>query len=122
VPVVGPEVLTGSTRLKAGTAQKMVLNMMSTAAMAKLGYVSGNRMSNLRARNAKLRARAIRIVIAETGLNEDQATTALDAADGDTNLALVMIKANCELAAAKSALADSKGVVTEAIKAVRKHG
>lgn len=122
VPVVGPEVLTGSTRLKAGTAQKMVLNMMSTAAMAKLGYVSGNRMSNLRARNAKLRARAIRIVMAETGLSEDQATTALDAADGDTNLALVMIKTDCGLEAAMNALADSKGVVPEAIDAVRRHG
>jgi N-acetylmuramic acid 6-phosphate etherase len=57
VPVVGPEVVTGSTRLKAGSAQKMVLNMISTAALTKLGYVSGNRMSNLRARNSKLRAR-----------------------------------------------------------------
>ncbi|MBA3256856.1 MAG: N-acetylmuramic acid 6-phosphate etherase, partial [Pyrinomonadaceae bacterium] len=61
VLVVGPEVVTGSTRLKAGTAQKMVLNMLSTATLVKLGYVSGNRMINLQARNSKLRARAVRI-------------------------------------------------------------
>ena len=64
VPVVGPEVLTGSSRLKAGTAQKMVLNMISTATMVRLGYVSGNRMSNLQPKNIKLRERAVRIVMA----------------------------------------------------------
>jgi N-acetylmuramic acid 6-phosphate etherase len=116
VPVVGPEVITGSTRLKAGTAQKMVLNMISTAAMVKLGYVSGNRMSNLRARNAKLRGRAIRILMTETGLSEDAAATALDAADGDTQVALVMTRVGCEAEKAKKALANSKGVVQEAIK------
>src|SRR5262249_27316709 len=73
VPVVGPEVLTGSSRLKAGTAQKMVLNMISTATMVRLGYVSGNRMSNLQARNVKLKDRALRIVVAETGLDEHAA-------------------------------------------------
>ena len=59
VPVVGPEVVAGSTRLKAGTAQKLVLNMLSTATMAELGYVTGNRMTNVLPRNSKLRARAI---------------------------------------------------------------
>jgi N-acetylmuramic acid 6-phosphate etherase len=78
VPVVGPEVLTGSSRLKAGTAQKMVLNMISTATMVRLGYVSGNRMSNLQARNTKLRERAVRIVMAETGLDQAAATAALE--------------------------------------------
>ena len=73
VPVVGPEVLTGSSRLKAGTAQKMVLNMISTATMVGLGYVRGNRMSNLQARNIKLRDRAVRIVMAETGRDHDAA-------------------------------------------------
>jgi N-acetylmuramic acid 6-phosphate etherase len=81
VPVVGPEVLTGSSRLKAGTAQKMVLNMISTATMVRLGYVSGNRMSNLRASNIKLRDRAVRIVMAETGVNEQTATSALEASN-----------------------------------------
>ncbi|MGH9967237.1 MAG: N-acetylmuramic acid 6-phosphate etherase [Pyrinomonadaceae bacterium] len=118
VPVVGPEVVTGSTRLKAGTAQKMVLNMLSTATLVKLGYVSGNRMSNVQARNTKLRARAIRVIMAETGMNENAATTALDAADGDTKVALVMIRVDCGVEAAKRALADSKGVVSLAVSRV----
>jgi N-acetylmuramic acid 6-phosphate etherase len=79
VPVVGPEVVTGSSRLKAGTAQKMVLNMISTATMVRLGYVRGNRMSNLQARNTKLRERAVRIVMAETGVDQETATAALEA-------------------------------------------
>lgn len=78
VPVVGPEVLTGSSRLKAGTAQKMVLNMISTATMVRLGYVSGNRMSNMQARNTKLRERAVRIVMAEAGLDQAAATRELE--------------------------------------------
>lgn len=78
VPVVGPEVLTGSSRLKAGTAQKMVLNMISTATMVRLGYVSGNRMSNMQARNTKLRERAVRIVMAEAGLDQAVATRELE--------------------------------------------
>jgi N-acetylmuramic acid 6-phosphate etherase len=79
VPVVGPEVVTGSSRLKAGTAQKMVLNMLSTATMVRLGYVTGNRMSHLKAGNTKLRERAVRIVMAETGMDQAAATKALEA-------------------------------------------
>ena len=78
VPVVGPEVVTGSSRLKAGTAQKMVLNMLSTATMVRLGYVSGNRMSHLKAGNTKLRERAVRIVMAEAGVDHAQAVRALE--------------------------------------------
>ena len=81
VPVVGPEVLTGSSRLKAGTAQKMVLNMISTATMVRLGYVSGNRMSNLQARNVKLRERAVRIVMGESGVDEQTARSALESSN-----------------------------------------
>src|SRR5689334_23529290 len=81
VPVVGPEVLTGSSRLKAGTAQKMVLNMISTATMVRLGYVSGNRMSHMQARNSKLRERAVRIVMAETGVRHEEALAKLEAAN-----------------------------------------
>jgi len=88
VPVVGPEVLTGSSRLKAGTAQKLVLNMISTATMVRLGYVSGNRMSNLQARNIKLRERAVRIVMAELGLDEKAALVALEAAGFDLRVVL----------------------------------
>jgi len=88
VPVVGPEVLTGSSRLKAGTAQKMVLNMISTATMVRLGYVSGNRMSNLQPRNVKLRERAVRIVMAETGVDEQTAMSALDFSNWNVQRAL----------------------------------
>jgi len=120
VPVVGPEVVTGSTRLKAGTAQKMVLNMLSTATLVKLGYVSGNRMSNLQARNSKLRDRAVRILMAETDLDEDAAAAALDAGNGDIRIALVMTKAGASAEAAKKALAESKGVVPQAINQLSK--
>ena len=78
VPVVGPEVVTGSSRLKAGTAQKMVLNMLSTATMVRLGYVTGNRMSHLKAGNTKLRDRAVRIVMAEADVDHEQALQALE--------------------------------------------
>ena len=88
VPVVGPEVLTGSSRLKAGTAQKMVLNMISTATMVRLGYVSGNRMSNLQPKNIKLRERAVRIVMAETGVDEEKAAAALGDSKWDVQGAL----------------------------------
>ena len=91
VPVVGPEVVTGSSRLKAGTAQKMILNLISTATMVRLGYVSGNRMSNLQARNTKLRERAIRIVSAETGLDQQAAEKALEACDWSVNKAIQYI-------------------------------
>ena len=93
VPVVGPEVLTGSSRLKAGTAQKMVLNMISTATMVRLGYVSGNRMSHMKARNIKLHDRAVRIIVAETGLDYESASAALEAAGNDLQVALIKTKA-----------------------------
>ncbi|HJP93164.1 MAG TPA: N-acetylmuramic acid 6-phosphate etherase, partial [Pyrinomonadaceae bacterium] len=92
VPVVGPEVLTGSSRLKAGTAQKIVLNMISTATMVRLGYVSGNRMSNLQARNTKLRERAVRIVVAETGVDQETAAAALEASGWIIKEALQQLK------------------------------
>ena len=91
VPVVGPEVLTGSSRLKAGTAQKMVLNMISTATMVRLGYVSGNRMSNLQPRNVKLRERAVRIVMAETGADEEAARSALESSRWNVKTAVSQI-------------------------------
>src|SRR2546423_2041743 len=116
VPVVGPEVIAGSTRLKAGTAQKMVLNMISTATMIRLGYVTGNRMTNLSARNEKLRSRAVRILSAETGLDDERARAALDEAGGQLPTALVMSKANCSRDEAEAALAQANGVVKRAIE------
>ena len=114
VAVVGPEVIAGSTRLKAGTAQKMVLNMLSTATMIRLGYVKGNRMTNLLTRNVKLRARAVRILSAETGLGEDEASLQLEAAGGDLRTALVMSKTNRSRAEAEHALKETSGVVEKA--------
>ena len=114
VPVVGPEVIAGSTRLKAGTAQKMVLNMLSTATMVKLGYVTGNRMTNVQTRNSKLRARAVRIIMAEIGIDERAATESLEQANGSLPAALLMAKVGCSLRAAERALAASGGVVSRA--------
>lgn len=118
VPVVGPEVVAGSTRLKAGTAQKLVLNMLSTATLVKLGYVSGNRMSNVQPRNEKLRARALRILKEESGLSEERATELLQAAGNSLPLALVMAKTGGDIEAATRALADANGVVPTAIAAL----
>jgi len=120
VPVVGPEVIAGSTRLKAGTAQKMVLNMISTATMIQLGYVTGNRMTNVQTRNVKLRARALRILQSEAGLNEETAREILDWANGNLPAALIMSKTGCSQEAAESALDKSRGVVSEALDLVRK--
>lgn len=118
VPLVGPEVIAGSTRLKAGTAQKMVLNMLSTATMIRLGYVTGNRMTNMLTRNTKLLARAVRILAAETGLDEETASAQLDAAGGDLRTAIVMSKTGCTRSEAESTLSATSGVVQAAVEAL----
>ena len=115
VPVVGPEVVTGSSRLKAGTAQKMVLNMLSTATMVRLGYVSGNRMSNLQAKNIKLRERALRILKHETGLDDQTVTEAFEASGKNLSVALVMTKAQATREQAIEALGKANGKVDEAV-------
>lgn len=116
VPVVGPEVLAGSTRLKAGTAQKMVLNMISTATMVRLGYVTGNRMSNMRPSNLKLRARSERILAAEAGLDEAAARETLERAGGDLRVALVMSKTGRGVEESRRALEASGWVVARAVE------
>ena len=115
----GPEVIAGSTRLKAGTAQKLVLNMISTATMIRLGYVTGNRMTNVQTRNIKLRARAVRILMAEAQLEEREALAALEASGGDLPLALVMVATKADKPKAQKALSDSSGVVHQAIRLLR---
>ena len=120
VPVVGPEVIAGSTRLKAGTAQKMVLNMLSTATMVQLGYVTGNRMTNLQTRNSKLRARAVRIIMADPGVDERRAMDKLEKANGSLPAALLMAKTGCSLEDAERALEASDGVVTRAQEMCKK--
>ncbi|GAA2344353.1 N-acetylmuramic acid 6-phosphate etherase [Streptomyces violaceusniger] len=91
----GPEVLTGSTRLKGGTAEKMVCNMLSTASMVRVGKVYGNLMVDVRASNEKLVDRARRIVVEATGTDADTAAEALRAADGHAKTAIVMLLARC---------------------------
>lgn len=91
VPIPGPEVIAGSTRLKAGTAQKLVLNMLSTLAMVQIGKVHGNLMVDLQATNEKLRARAVKIVAAATGADAAAARDALAEAGGRVPVAIVML-------------------------------
>jgi len=119
VALVGPEVIAGSTRLKAGTAQKLILNILSTATMIKLGYVTGNRMTNVQTRNVKLHARAIRILQAEAGLSAPQAQSVLAEADGQLPLALVMSKSGRSKAEAQAALAQAAGVIGSAIDSLK---
>ncbi len=119
IPLVGPEVIAGSTRLKAGTAQKLVLNMLSTATMIRLGYVTGNRMTNVQTRNVKLRARAIRILESELGLNETDAAAALDAAQGSLPTSIVMMQSGRSFEESKNALEQSRGVIVDAVKLLK---
>jgi N-acetylmuramic acid 6-phosphate etherase len=119
VPIVGPEVIAGSTRMKAGTAQKMILNMISTVSMIRLGYVKGNRMTNVQLKNTKLRQRALRILMKETNLEKEKALEILNRAGQDLRVALVMQKADVDFQKAKNALEKSNFVIEEAIKIIQ---
>lgn len=112
----GPEVLTGSSRLKSGTSQKMVLNMISTAAMVRLGKVYGNLMVDVAPTNIKLVDRAERIVMAAAECSRDVARAALEAADGHAKTAIVMIRRGVDAAAAGELLEDAEGFVRTAIE------
>lgn len=116
--VVGPEILTGSTRLKAGTAQKLVLNMISTISMVRLGKVYGNLMVDLRATNAKLRARSERTVMLATGTDAQQAAEALDATGGWIKAAILMSETTLDADAAVRLLAEHGGRLRDALAAV----
>lgn len=111
----GPEILTGSTRLKAGTSQKMILNMISTAAMVQTGKVFGNLMVDLRPTNAKLVTRAKRIVMTATGVDNATAERAYEAAGRQAKTAIVMILAECDRPAAEARLRHADGFVRGAI-------
>jgi N-acetylmuramic acid 6-phosphate etherase len=115
VTEVGAEVLAGSSRMKAGTAHKMVLNMISTAAMTRLGYVYGNLMVNVWTKNEKLIQRAVRIVEQATGADHAAASHALKASGNRTPVAVVMLAARVNRSKAAAALKRSKGHVREAI-------
>ncbi|GKX44894.1 N-acetylmuramic acid 6-phosphate etherase [Pectobacterium carotovorum subsp. carotovorum] len=114
-PVVGPEALTGSTRLKSGTAQKLVLNMISTGAMVKLGKVYQNLMVDVKATNVKLLDRACRIVVEATGAEREQAQQALMQADNEVKPAILMLLANIDVAAARERLKQHNGYLREAL-------
>jgi len=114
-PVVGPEVVTGSTRMKAGTATKLVLNMLTTAAMIKLGKVHGNLMVDLQAVNRKLRDRSLRIVTELTGLSRPKAQTLLERAKGKVKPAVVMHFRHVDLDQAMTILERSDQILRRAI-------
>jgi N-acetylmuramic acid 6-phosphate etherase len=114
--VVGPEVVSGSTRLKAGTAQKLVLNTISTVAMIRLGKTYGDLMVDLRASNDKLEARARRIVREAAGVSDDEAREALEAAGGSAKVAVVALIAELDPDAARSRLEQAGGSIEAALQ------
>ncbi len=114
-PHVGPEVVMGSTRMKSGTAQKLVLNMLTTTTFVRLGKTYENMMIDLQMTNKKLVERSKRIVMMITGVGYDEATEYLNKADGHVKTALVMILANVDLDTAKTRLEKADGFVRKAI-------
>ncbi len=112
---VGPEVVAGSTRMKAGTAQKLILNMLSTGAMARLGYVYGNLMVNVHVKNEKLWERGVTILEEAAGIKRAAADRALKAAGRSVPVALVMLKAGVSKAEARRRLKAERGNVRQAI-------
>lgn len=118
-PVVGPEVVTGSTRLKSGTAQKLVLNMLSTGTMIKLGKVYGNLMVDVRATNEKLVERAKRIVCEATGITREESEKILEETNFDVKLSIFMILSKLNKDEAKKVLDENKGYIAEALKSIK---
>lgn len=121
-PEVGPEVILGSTRMKSGTAQKMVLNMLSTCVMIRMGKVYGNLMVDLQATNRKLRDRAKRLVCQAAGASEEQAAAALEQADYQVKTAILMLRARLGAEEAREALTACGGMLREAIEKYSREG
>lgn len=119
-PVTGPEIITGSTRLKAGTAQKMVLNMLSTGTMVKLGKVYGNLMVDVKATNAKLSERALRIVMEAADASRESAAEALKKAQGNAKLAILILLTGCSSSAGRLQLNMVQGHLGQAIRKIIK--
>lgn len=119
VAEVGPEVVTGSTRMKAGTAQKLVCNMLTTGAMARLGYVYGNLMVRVHTKNKKLVERGISILMEAAGVERDKASAALKEAKGNVPVALIMLMADIGRKAAEQHLKKSGGHVRKAVEAAQ---
>jgi N-acetylmuramic acid 6-phosphate etherase len=114
-PLVGPEVIAGSTRMKAGTAQKLVLNMLTTGAFIRMGYVYGNLMVNVQPKNAKLADRARRIVAQAAGVTDERAGELLDAAGNSVRVAIVMGKTGAARMEAERRLAAAGGDISRAL-------
>ncbi|MGH3356529.1 MAG: hypothetical protein ACRDOJ_11575, partial [Nocardioidaceae bacterium] len=112
----GPEVLAGSTRMKAGTAQKLVLNAFSTAVMVRLGRTYSNLMTSVVAKNAKLNGRMVTILAEATDRDTETCSRALSESDNDVPLALVQLLADVDSAPARAALHQADGVVRTALK------
>ena len=117
-PVVGAEVVTGSTRMKAGTAQKLVLNMLSTGTMIKLGKVYGNLMVDVRATNKKLVERAKKIVFEATGVDREVAEKVLKETNYDVKLSILMILTGLDINEAKEKLSQNKGYIAKAMETI----
>jgi N-acetylmuramic acid 6-phosphate etherase len=115
--MVGPEILTGSTRMKSGTAQKLILNMLSTASMIRIGKTYQNLMVDVNASNEKLYARARLIVMQATDCDEHTASTALSAAGNEAKVAIMMILTHCNVQEAKTMLQQHKGFLRKAVEA-----
>jgi N-acetylmuramic acid 6-phosphate etherase len=115
-PVVGPEVLMGSTRMKAGTATKLILNMLTTTAMARMGKVYENMMVDLMMTSRKLEERSKRVVMTAAGVSYERACQVLEAADGHVKTAIVMELSGVDKAQALRRLKESDGFVRKAIK------
>jgi len=116
-PVVGPEALTGSTRLKSGTAQKMVLNMISTGAMVKFGKVYQNLMVDMKASNIKLVDRACRMLMEATGIERTQAEQVLQQTDHEVKPAILMVLTGLDAASARARLEEHRGFLRAALEA-----
>jgi len=114
--LVGPEIVAGSTRMKAGTATKMVLNMLTTASFIRLGYVYSNLMVNVQPKNSKLADRAQRIVAIAAGVSHDRAEELLAAADNNVRTAIVMARAGVDRVEAERRLAGAAGRISKALQ------
>ena len=117
--LTGAEVVTGSTRMKAGTAQKMILNMLSTGAMIRLGKVYGNLMVDVAATNEKLRERALRIVMEVSGCGREESASALRKADGQAKPAILIAAGKCTKEKAERLLQDAKGQLAAALSLLK---
>ncbi len=120
-PITGPEAITGSTRMKAGTAQKLVLNMLSTGTMIKLGKVYGNLMVDVKTSNRKLEERARRIVMEAAGCSREEAITALTRAEGRAKLAILLQLTGCSAETGRQLLSRAEGKLGKALHERENH-